>query len=270
MRPNYIRHHGGTLAIVGLLTTLAVVAGIVLGFNKLQSIYHEQFVVEDFSEQVSITSGKMVKADVLAESLGIRRGANLAEIDFREKRREVLHRIPTLRDVTIVRRQPGGITIRASERTPVVRLNVVGGKTSTGRVADADGIAFDCARGTQSLPTIREKRMHLTPAGHPLKGRVRAALDLVLASREAEFSDLVILEVDTTKTDFLVATLGDYSRAKISWEEMDDSTPASRAALNVRLSGLVKAVRSRCDGLKAVIWNATLPDYVFADTQDKF
>ena len=269
MKKNNIRRRGTTLAVAGFLATLAVVGALAFGYGELKAIYHEQFVVEDMSAQVDVVSGKMVKADVLTESLGIRKGANLAEIDFREKRREVLRRIPTLREISIVRRQPGSVAIRAVERTPAVRLNVVGRKAPSGRVADADGVAFDCARGTQSLPTIREAHAQLTPAGTPLRGRVRAALDLVLASRESEFADLNILEVDTSKKDFLVATLGDYSRAKICWEDMDESTPASRAALNVRLAGLAKAVRSRCDGLKAVIWDATLPDYVYANTLEK-
>ena len=51
---------------------------------------------------------------------------------------------------------------------------------------------------------------------------------------------------------------------------MDEATPAARAALEARLDMLLKVIRSRCEGLKAVIWNATLPDYIFADTQEKF
>ena len=50
---------------------------------------------------------------------------------------------------------------------------------------------------------------------------------------------------------------------------MDEATPAAQAALRAKLYLLLMALRAPCEGLKAVIWNATLPDYVFADTQEK-
>ena len=42
-----------------------------------------------------------------------------------------------------------------------------------------------------------------------------AALRLVEVCREAEFLELGLLEVDTSKHDFLFATLGNYSKLKI-------------------------------------------------------
>lgn len=263
------RGHAGLWLAIGLIATVAVLVGLAVGFETLRGLYEEQCVVTDMAEQVEIVSGKMVKPDVLAENFGLREGANLARIDFDEKRAEILRKIPTLKAISVTRRLPDRVRIRAEERTPVTRLSTVGRKTSTGRVADSEGVVFSCARGTQTLPIIRESRLSATAVGQPLKGRVRAALDLVLACREPEFADLGLLEVDATKADFLVATIGDYSRVKICWEDMDEATPAARAALAVRLSGLSKAIRSRCEGLRAVIWNATLPDYVYADTQEK-
>ena len=69
----------------GLLTTgvflVAVLAvGVVVSAGKLKDLYLEQCVIRDMASQVSITSGKMVKADVIAENLGLRPGANLATI----------------------------------------------------------------------------------------------------------------------------------------------------------------------------------------------
>lgn len=271
MKGNKIEHrgHGGLWLALGLVATVAVLVGLVLGYETLRGLYEEQCVVTDVAEQVEIVSGKMVKPDVIAECFGLRRGANLAQIDFAERREEILRKIPTLKSISVTRRLPDRVVIRAEERTPVVRLGTVGRKTPTGRVADADGVVFSCARGTQSLPLVREPRLSATPVGQTLKGRHRAALDLALACREPAFSSLGVLEIDLSKQDFLVATLGDYSRAKISWEYMDEATPAARAALAVRLESLVKAVGSHCDGLNARIWNATVPDRVFADTQEK-
>lgn len=263
------RGHAGLWLSLGLVATVAVLVGLAVGFETLRGICEEPCVITDMAEQVEIVSGKMVKPDVLAESFGLRPGANLARIDFEERRAEILRKIPTLKAVTVTRRLPNRVRICAEERTPVTRLSTVGRKSPTGRVADSEGVVFSCARGTQALPVIREPRLSATGVGQPLKGRSRAALDLVLACREPEFADFGLLEVDTSKPDFLLATLGDYSRLKICWEDMDEATPAARAALAVRLTGLGKAIRSRCEGLRAVIWNATLPDYVYADTQEK-
>ena len=271
MKGNRIEHrgHAGLWLALGLVATVAVLVGLAVGFETLRGLYEEQCVVTDFAEQVEIVSGKMVKPDVIAECFGLREGANLARIDFDEKRAEILKKIPTLKAVSVTRRLPNRVRIHAEERTPVARLSTVGRKSPTGRVADSEGVVFSCARGTQTLPVVREARLSATGVGQTLKGRVRAALDLVLACRDPEFADLGLLEIDTTKPDFLVMTLGDYSRAKICWEDMDEATPAARAALAVRLSGLGRAFRSRCEGLRAVIWNATTPDYVYADTQEK-
>ena len=271
MKENRIahRHRPGLWALLGVLAAAVLLVGLAVGYGKLRALYLEQCVVTDPSEQISIVSGKMVKPDVIAENFGLRAGANLALIDFEAKREEILRKIPTLREISVSRHLPSHVFIRAEERTPIVRLNVRGRRTSTGHVADSEGMVFACARGTQLLPTIREARAPGTAVGQRLKGRVRAALDLVKACREPEFSDLGLLEVDTSKTDFLVATLGNYSRVKICWTDMDEATPAAQAALRARLALLLKALRARCEGLKAIIWNATLPDYVFADTQEK-
>ena len=48
---------------------------------------------------------------------------------------------------------------------------------------------------------------------------------------------------------------------------MDDPTPASQADLRSRLTQLRDAIRSRV-ATTAVIWNATIPNRIFADTQE--
>lgn len=263
------RRRGGFLVALAVIAAAALLIGLAAGYERLRALYLEQCVITDMAEQVSIVSGKMVKPDVLAESFGLRKGANLALIDFEAKREEILRKIPTLRTVSVSRRLPDRVSIRAEERTPAVRMNVCGLRAASGRVADAEGMVFSCLRGTQALPTIREPRAPGTAVGQVLKGRARAALDLVQAWRESGFAELGLLEVDTSKADYLFATLGDYSRLKICWDGMDETTPASKAALKAKLGMLLQAVRVRGEGLKAVIWNATLPDRISVDTQER-
>ena len=71
-----------------------------------------------------------------------------------------------------------------------------------------------------------------------------------------EFSALKIQEVDTFKPDYLFATLGDSSRAKIAWSDMEKPTKASRISLTNQLTRLTQALKSNlAAGTK--LWNAT-------------
>lgn len=269
MRTNKIeqeKRRRGPLALAVVVAFAALLAAGVFGFGKLRDIYLEQCVISDMSEQVSITSGKMVKADVIAENLGLRKGVNIATIDFAEKRRELLARIPTLRTVTITRRLPDKVVISAEEREPIAKLGVRGRRGATGRVVDVEGMVFPCMRGTQLLPAIIEPPPG-TAIGRMLKGRALAALRLVDMCREPEFSDLAVLDVDISKPDYLLATLGgSYARAKIAWDGMDDPEGHRRDDLAARLSKLRMAIRSGvADGTR--IWNATMPDRIFADSE---
>lgn len=272
MKDNKIRRHHrfGVLATSVVVAAIALLVGAAVGYGKIRDLCAEQCVITDMSEQVEIASdGKLLPAESIAADFGLRVGANLAEIDFSRRREEILRRRPALKSLSVTRILPGRVLIRAEERTPVARLGVSGRRWTSGKVSDADGAVFERVSGTRTLPLVREARAPGTAAGHSLSGRVRAALDLVLAFRDPAFSDFSVLEVDTSKQDFLVATLGDYSQLKICWDGMDDTSPASRAALVARLELFAKSYRARCDGLKAVVWNATLPDYVFADTREK-
>ena len=250
---------------------LAVVAAIVLaaavaGFGRLRNMYLEQCVIKDMSAQVSITSGRMVKADVIAENLGLKPGANLAKMDFKRGREELLKRIPTLRRVKITRHLPDKLSITAEERIPVAKMGVRGRRDLTGRVVDEEGVVFPCLRGTQLLPTIVETSP-ATAIGQNLKGRSLSALRLVLACREPENSDLSVLNVDIAKPDYLLATLGGtYARVKISWEGIDDPGSRGTEGLASRLRNLRQAMRSEASiGVK--LWNATMPNRIFADTE---
>ena len=166
------RRRGTTRRIVAAVTALALVglvaAGAATAWSRLHATWVEQCVVTDVSSQVSVTSGKMVKGDVIAENFGLRKGANLALIDFDAKRREVLAKIPNLKSISVVKRLPDKVTIVAEERSPIVRMGIKGSRSDTGRVADAEGMVFLCSRGTRMLPVIREAAAPGSPVGKRL------------------------------------------------------------------------------------------------------
>ena len=263
-RPN----RTGLIVTAGIVILSVLGIGGVLGYEKLRSIYLEQCVITDMASQVEISTGKMIHPSIVAEELGLRIGANLALIDFPEKRNQLLAKVPNLRDVRISRRLPDKVIVVTEERVPVARLELKGKSRVTGRVVDTEGMVFVWQRGTQTLPTIREPQPPGTQKGQHITQRTLAALRLIEACREPDFAEFGLLEVDVSKRDFLLATLGNYSTVKIAWEGMDEQTPASLADLVRKLGLLRKAIRSQA-APDAVIWNATMPDTITGDTQRK-
>ena len=258
----------GRMALIALVALTALGVGLKFGYDALRDAYLEQCVIRDLAAQVEITSGKMVHPSTIAEEFGLKAGKNLATIDFTKKRDEVLAKIPNLRAIHISRYLPSKVVIDAEERVPIAKMGIRGQKGVTGRVVDTEGVVFICQRGTQTLPTIVETQTPGTRPGQHVTNRTRAALRLIEACHEPEYLELGILEVDTAKHDFLVVTLGNYSRVKIRWEDMDGESPQSRTDLVKRLSLLRQAIRTKTTP-ETVIWNVTIPGRVFADTQGK-
>lgn len=267
MKANKIENRGRRITVIIAAILLIVLAvGAKFGYDSLSEVYHQQFVIHDMSTQVEITSGKMVHPATIAEVFGLKNGKNMAEIDFCSKREEILAKIPNLRAIRVTRYLPGRLSIVAEERVPIAKINARGQKSTSGRVVDAEGMVFMCQRGTQTLPTIFEPQAPGVHAGQYIKDRTLAALKLIEVCREPEYQELGILAVDTSKHDFLTATLGNYSKVKILWEDMDTPSIRSRRDLESRLTLLRNAIRNKITP-NAVTWNATIPGKIFADTQ---
>ncbi len=259
------------VAFCAVVVMVALFVGVMVAYNKLRDLYLEQCVIVDVTRQVEISSGKMVKGDIIAEEFGLRNGANLGLIDYDEKRKAILKKIPNIRSIVVTRHLPDRVTIQVEERRPVVRMNVVGARKETVRVADTDGMVFRCQRNTGLLAIVREAREKVTPIGSELKGRSLAALRLWEVAHEGDATatgvKLGILEVDVSQRDYLVATLGDYSQAKIAWEGMDQPTESNRKNLEVRLKMLREALAA-AKGLNVRVWNVTLDNRVYADKRE--
>jgi hypothetical protein len=92
---------------------------------------------------------------------------------------------------------------------------------------------------------------------------------MIEVCREADFTELGVQEIDISKRDYLLATLGNYSRAKIAWEGFDGENAGRKKDIERQLSMLLQAIRSRV-ATGTVIWNATdtsSPGRVYADTK---
>ena len=253
-----------TLASIAALVILGALAtGVTLGYLKLRGLWLEQCVLRDLDRQVTIESGRRVKPDVIREAFGLKEGANLALVDFAARREEALRKYPSIKTIDISRRLPDGVAITVTEREPFVRVNLRNVKGESGRVADLEGVVFQCRRGTAMLPSIRENEAPGTQPGEKLSGHALAALSVLRVAAEPDFSELSILEIDTSRPDFLLLTLGNYSRAKLCWDGMDRPSPASDAELRTRLTNLQRTIATNLS--PALIWNATIHGIVTAD-----
>jgi len=254
-----------------LLVLTATGLGLYEAYSYLHGLWQEQCILTDPDRQIEVVTGKMVKRGQVLESFGLRPGVNLATLDFASCRAKTLRSIHTIREIAITRHLPDRMTLVVTEREPLVRLNIRGRSKpdAHGRVADSEGVVFRCFRGTEALPTVREPESLVTPPGGRLTGRSMAALKLLEAASDAEHQSLGMIEADASHPDFILATLGDYSRAKIAWDDMGDGAGGDRTDMLLRLTQLRQAIRTRL-ATGSVLWNATQKNRIFADTKESF
>lgn len=248
---------------LAVLLMAAALTGFALGFRALRGLWQEQCRITDPELDVVITNNKdqdeqrrMVQPEIITFHFGLTNGANLATIPFTELREKLLGRIPNIRDLKIERRLPNRVTVEVIERDPAVRVAPLKGKADTGLVADAEGVVFPFYGNVSALPVIREASKPGTTSGKRLAGMSAAALRLVEAAAAPELAGFSVLEVDTSHTDYLLATLGDYSRAKIAWERMGEDSRAAHTSLTNQLTCLAHAIKTRMIA-QPTLWNAT-------------
>ena len=254
------------LALACILLAL-IGYGLFRGFSALHGLWLSQGRITDLELDVVLTSNtgsgqqtivpeRMISRDILIYEFGLTNGANLAEIPFAERRARLLARIPCIQDMKIVRQQPNRVTITVTEREPAVRVAPPKGRVNTGRVADYEGVVFQRYYNNAALPVIREASPDATKPGQKIKGRAAAALRLLRAVAEPGFESLAVQEIETSHPDHLMATLGDYSRVQIAWQDMDRDSSDARASLHRQLKRLHEAVSSRVI-TQPTLWIAT-------------
>lgn len=248
--------------------------GIKAVCEKLAETYERQCCVTDSGEQVEIVGGKIIEPRLIVNHFGLTNGVNLAHVDFPKLRDSLLESLPIIRDIKISRRMPNFVRIEVIERIPVARVIGNGANASKNKVADREGVIFWYPqKHTALLPIIRvtKKDKNAVDYGKPLSGMGLAALHLLQEASAPEYDILKIQEVETFKPDYVFATLGDSSRAKIAWEEMDKPSKASRISLTNQLARLTSVVKCNvAAGTK--LWNVTdwhTPSRIYADDPTK-
>lgn len=262
-----------TAVILACVAAFALAAwGIAAICGKLAETYERQCCVTDSGEQIEIIGGKVIEPRLIVNHFGLTNGVNLAHVDFPKLRDRLLECAPNIRDIRITRRLPNFVRIEVIERIPVARVIGHGANASKNNVADREGVIFWYPRKhTALLPIIRETKKNAVANGKSLSGMALAALHLLQEASAPEYDVLKIQEVETFKPDYVLATLGDSSRAKIAWEDMDKPSRASRISLTNQLARLTSVVKCNvAAGTK--LWNATdwhTPSRIYADDPTK-
>ena len=258
-RNTNVRDQRASRRLIAFAVTMLVGGGLVcwglsIGFFALREIWREQFIVQNSAIDVVVTSsGKNVKPETIIYCFGLTNGANLATIPYAELRQKLIARIPNIHDITITRRLPRRVTVDVREREPAVRIVPPKGTPDSGLVADYDNVVFRTFN-SPPLPIIRgTDEAHCKP-GQRLEGHARAALQLVRLLAEAadaksdtapELASLRVLDIDTSKKDYLLMTLGDYSTAEIAWERMGEDSELAHKSLRRQLVHLAQAIATR-------------------------
>ena len=156
------RHIAVVAVCLGLLLLAGIGIGAALGIGKLTEIWQEQCRVNDPEIQAVIdnrSTRKMVHDEIVITHFSLTNGANLATIPFAELRRELLDRVPNIRDIRIERTLPNRVTVKVDERSPIARVGLRGRNgASGGRVADLEGVVFRYSNKRRSPSLERRPR----------------------------------------------------------------------------------------------------------------
>ncbi len=240
--------------------------GATFAFRALRGVWREQFRVQDTAIDVVITSsGKNVTPGTISFQFDLTNGVNLATIPYEEKSKSLIVRNPNIRSIAIERRLPRRVTIDVKEREPAVHVAPLKGKGNSGLVADYDGVVFRTYNAPPQLPVIREPAETKRMPGQRLEGHAYAALQLVhlladaadgKSDAPAQLVDMRVREINTSKKDYLLATLDDYSTAEIAWDQMGEDSDIAQKSLRRQLVHLAHAIATRLTP-RATHWIAT-------------
>ena len=242
------------LAVVVLVGGGLACWGATYAFDALRKIWLEQFRVQDATiDVVATSSGKSVLPDTIIHFFHLTNGVNLATFPYEQRSKELIASIPQIRSISIERRLPRRVIINVKEREPAVHVAPAKGAADMGLVADYDGVIFRTYNASSQLPTIRESAETRHTPGQRLEGHAYAALQLVHTLADAaegksdapELASLRVREIDTSKKDYLLVTLEDYSTAEIAWYHMDEDSEAAQKSLHRQLLHLSQAIATR-------------------------
>ncbi len=244
---------GKRLAVKYALYLLCVcILGAVLyyislnAYSLLKEANDSQCYIIDETEQVSVKTTPHITEKTVRSLFGLKNGANLAKIDFKSKREEILRKYPIFKSISIKKRLPDKIEIVIEERKPIARINYK--KSSNGwdswDVVDDTGMVFKFnLNATRSLPHIRE-RIQSASNGQKLTGKAVMGLKLVKICTNNDNLSFSLAGVDVSNSTYLIAYTRDYDTIKILWDFAEEKGESDT-------TNLQNAIQMICDIVKS-------------------
>ena len=158
------------------------------------------------------TDGALPEARVLRNS-GIVLGDNILRINIKDARQRILSELPMIQDAEIIRKMPGSLSIKISERTPIAWLS--GPEISEnnfriqgGLLLDRSGTAFKAEEPVmrfENYPVIITSEFRDVTPGKKLNTlAVQRGLDIALQFSEYFSDSPVLLRSLHSKNDFSI------------------------------------------------------------------
>ncbi len=192
----------------------------VMTYTALKEANDAQCPIIDETEQVSIKATPHITEKTVRSLFGLKNGANLAKIDFKGKREEILRKYPIFKSITIKKQLPARVDITIEERKPIARINYK--KSSNGwenwDVVDASGIVFKFnLNASRTLPLIKESSQSASN-GQKLSGKSVMGLKFIKFCSSRDNLNFSLAGVDVSNKTYLIAYTRDYDTIKILWD----------------------------------------------------
>lgn len=223
----------GTVVALVVVAAVAALAALVWYALAMSFQWNERFNIA----RLEISTGRIISEDMIRIGTGISEGRNIFSFNIVRTRQDLLQKTPTLKEISIIRRLPDTVLIRATERDPVARIG-----RSGQLVTDTDGVVFSAGATSPNVPSISGLKLASLRPGAKLDGMMLCAVDVIGAVVDARLN-LRIDSIDADRRDYLTIQVdheGQLKEVKLNWKDMERRTDEARASLVKRLDNLTR------------------------------
>ncbi len=206
------------LKAIGVVLFIALGSlGIFYGWQELKSLMftgNSQYQIK----KLKISTKLAVTPAEVKTYTGIQEGVNIFSFSAEKARTQLLQNVPNLSEVTIVKRLPDEVEIKAFDRLPVLRLK------NPSFASDKNGtvMILDEKQNWHSLPRLVTFTQKQNPVpGQTLEGKASMALEIVNVYNEMDGISFKLNSIDIDGKVYVILQTSDGRREiRLVWEEL--------------------------------------------------
>ncbi|MDI6775254.1 MAG: FtsQ-type POTRA domain-containing protein [Verrucomicrobiota bacterium] len=190
--------------------------------------------------------GAVITPTLVREYTGLEEGANLFAVDIARIRRDIMARVPNVRDMEITRRLPGALRIEVYERIPIAAIQQ---KRGPDVFVDEQGYVFAARVRREGLTLITGCDGPVLRLGQRVEGLLMdAVLTRDTSAKIPAALELEIVEIDVRgklegRDDALRLRLASGTAVSFWWPRPEDDATCGLQALQDRLTFLAAVLR---------------------------